>query len=295
MSHWYYRKDLTPDYECGRILEAFDAAGETAIIVTPDDIDIIVTRNDPKSLRYQGKSIDLPKTVLPRTGSGTSYYSNGVLTHLEHLGIPVVNTARSIELAKDKMVSTQLMALHGLPVPKTMLVKFPVNLDLVERQLGFPCVVKVLSGSYGRGIYLAETRRSLEDVMDFVLSLGSSLSIIIQEYIGSRPGEDLRVVVIGGEVIGAMKRKSADGSFKANITRGGTGRSYPLDEDIIYLSRTSAHTLGLEIAGVDLLFDGNGYKICEVNSAPGFEGFERYTGIDVASRIVKHCCHRVKY
>ncbi|MDP5123602.1 MAG: hypothetical protein NWP84_07070 [Cyanobium sp. MAG_04] len=147
-----------------------------------------------------------------------------------------------------------------------MLVRFPVDPHLVAQQIGFPCVIKLL-----------------------VSWLDRSQSLILQQYIGTRPGKDLRVWVIGSQVIGAMLRSSTDGSFKANISRGGDGQAFPLDPELERLARDSAAALNLDIAGVDLLFDRDGYSICEVNSAPGFQGFETATGLNVARLVLEHC------
>jgi RimK family alpha-L-glutamate ligase len=155
-------------------------------------------------------------------------------------------------------------------------------------------VVKVLAGSYGEGIYLSRDRESFRDLMELVASLDAGKSLILQEYIGERPGQDLRVWVIGGRVVGAMLRRSVDGSFKANITRGGQGENFPVDEAIDVLARDCAQTLGLEIAGIDLLFDGDGYRVCEANSNPGFSGFEAATGTNVARQILQHCHWRIR-
>lgn len=171
-----------------------------------------------------------------------------------------------------------------------MLVPFPVDPQLVADQIGFPRVVKLLVGSYGEGIYLSRDSGSFRDLMELVSSLDRSQSLILQKYIGSRPGEDLRVWVVGGRVLGAMRRRSTDGSFKANISRGDDGELFPLNSVIVDLALASAVAVNLEIAGVDLLFDGDHYCVCEVNSAPGFAGFEQATGLNVAREILPHCC-----
>jgi RimK family alpha-L-glutamate ligase len=238
--------------------------------------------------------VELPDALLARTGSGTSYFSLAILRQFEHLGVPVINASRAIEAVKDKLYCQQLLAQINLPIPRTMLVRFPVDSELVERQIGFPCVVKVLAGSYGEGIYLSRDRESFRDLMELVASLDAGKSLILQEYIGERPGQDLRVWVIGGRVVGAMLRRSVDGSFKANITRGGQGENFPVNEAIDVLARDCAQTLGLEIAGIDLLFDGDGYRVCEANSNPGFSGFEAATGTNVARQILQHCHWRIR-
>ena len=201
----------------------------------------------------------------------------------------MVDRSSAIEAVKDKLYAHQILAQSKLPITRTMLVRFPADPHLVAQQIGFPCVIKLLVGSYGDGVVLSRDPASFRDLMELVSGLDRSQSLILQQYIGTRPGKDLRVWVIGGQVIGAMLRSSTDGSFKANISRGGDGQAFPLNPELERLARDSAAALNLDIAGVDLLFDGDGYSICEVNSAPGFQGFETATGLNVARLVLEHC------
>jgi gamma-F420-2:alpha-L-glutamate ligase len=285
---WYLRKNYELDYEAERMLEEAKLAHTAIKVVAPKDFDLVVTRGDRRSIHFREETVSLPDLVIPRTGSGTDYYTQSVLRHLERLHVPVLNNADSIEAAKDKMYSTQILRQHNIPVPQTMLVRFPVDTAFVEKEIGFPCVIKVLSGSYGKGIHLVRDKLALEELMEFVSSLNSPLNILIQEYVDFSPGVDVRVLVVGGRVLGAMKRTGADGDFRANISRGGTGEVYPLDDQAAFIATESAKVLDLDIAGVDLLIDHNGYKVCEVNSAPGFKGFEEYCGVNVAKEILTY-------
>jgi len=291
---WYYRKDRNLSHECERILEEAEKLGVSFTVVTPDDVDIVVTRTDRRSIRFQNEIVKLPPLVLPRTGSGTTYYTSSVLKHLENLGVPIVNTADAIDLCKDKLESTSVMARANIPVPRTMLVRFPIDLKLVQNYINYPCVIKVLTGSYGKGVHLVKDEETLDELMEFTNSLKSPNSIIIQEYIGFKPGTDIRVLVVGGKVLGAMKRTGRDGDFKANITRGGAGELFKLDDEGDFIAREVSRLLNLDIGGIDLLIDENGYKVCEANSAPGFQGFEASTNINVAKEIVQYCILKAK-
>lgn len=291
---WYLRKNYELDYEAERILEEAKLTHTAIKVVAPKDFDLVVTRDDRRSIHFREEAVSLPDIVIPRTGSGTDYYTQSVLRHLERLHVPVLNNADSIEAAKDKMYSTQILRQHNIPVPQTMLVRFPVDTAFVEKEIKFPCVIKVLSGSYGKGIHLVRDTSALDELMDFVSSLNSPLNILIQEYVDFSPGVDVRVLVVGGKVLGAMKRTGADGDFRANISRGGTGEIYPLDDQAAFISTESAKVLNLDIAGVDLLIDNNGYKVCEVNSAPGFKGFEEYCGVNVAKEILAYATFKSK-
>jgi len=279
------KKQSTTNFETKRLLE--EGNGNFELVLHPD-LDICVSREDRRSIRYKNKIVSLPDVVIPRTGSGTGYFGLSVLRHLEKLNVPLLNGSRAIEITKDKLWASQVFAEQGLPTPKTVLVKDPVNPKLIASEIGFPCVVKIFAGSYGKGVYLVHNKQELQDFIEFAHGIKSDEAIIVQEYIDSKPGEDIRVYVVGGKVLGAMKRKATDGSFKANITRGGVGENFPMNERIEEIALATASALSLDIAGVDLLFDGDDYKVCEANSAPGFKGFEKYTGINVARKIINY-------
>lgn len=293
MKTWIVLKERNKNvnYETDRLLEAGGVGTEVVLHPT---VDIIVNREDRRSIRVRNQIVDIPDVVIPRTGSGTGFFGHSILRHLEHLGVPTLNTSHAIELTKDKLHAAQVFAAHHLPTPKTMLVKDPVNPGLVEREIGFPCVVKIFAGSYGKGVYLVHSKQELQDFIEFAHGIKSDEAIIVQEYIDTAPGTDVRVLVVGNKVLGAMKRMSKDGSFKANITRGGIGENYPLNDRIIEIALQTKNVLGLDIAGIDLLFDGNDYKLCEANSAPGFKGFEKYTGVDVAKEIIDYAKQKAK-
>lgn len=288
MNLWFIG-DTEPDiYERVRLEKTAKKRGHPTTWVKPAEIEIIVNRDDKKSIRLKNQTVMLPELVLTRTGAGTDYFTLAVLRQLERLDIKVINSSSSIDCVKDKLFTHQILSQHNLPVPKTMLVKFPVDVKLVEDQLKFPVVVKVLSGSFGEGVYLSKDKDSFKDLMELVSSLGGNKNIILQEFVSHRAGQDLRVFVIGGQCIGVMLRRSMDGSFKANISRGGIGEPYELNSDVKYLALETAKILGLDIAGIDLLFDESGYKICEANSNPGFKGLEAALNINVAKKIIKY-------
>lgn len=286
MKLWMLGNRLTTEiYERERFVEEAKRENIDLSIVFADEIDLIVSRDDRKSIRYRDDIVSLPDSVLARTGSGTGYFNLSVLRQFERLNVPTIPNSNSIEASKDKMYANQILAQAGLPIPKTMLTRFPCNSDLVEKQLGFPCVLKVVTGSHGAGVYLCETPKQFEDLSELISSLDFKNSMIVQEYVQQSEGRDLRVIVIGGRVIGAMLRKSTDGSFKANISRGGEGIAYDVNEQIELLAIQTAKVLDLDIAGVDLLFHSDGYRICEANSSPGFKGFESALGINVPQKV----------
>ena len=287
MHAWIIQQKATKQtrYETRRLCE--EGGAHTQVVYHPT-VDIIVSREGRRSIRVKNRVVDLPDVIIPRTGSGTGYFGLAILRHLERLGVPTVNPSHAIEATKDKLYAHQVFAEQGIDTPKTMLVRHPVNAALVAREIGFPAVVKIMAGSYGKGVYMVNTQSEFQDFIEFAHNIKTDEAIIVQQYIDTRPGEDLRVFVVGDKVIGAIKRSSQDGSFKANITRGGGAELFPLDREIKDIALATAKSLDLEIAGVDLLFGKDGYVVCEANSAPGFEGFETATGINVAAEIIKY-------
>ena len=256
-------------------------------VIDPHEIDIFVNKDNKNSILVNGESLPLPKFVFPRTGSGTTYHIKAVIRHFERMGVVVVNSSDSIDNTKDKLYSHQILAQSNLDIPKTMLLKHPIDTDFVEKHIGFPAIIKTISGSYGRGVFLAETKKQFKQLLTMAELTKKSYNIIIQEFIKDTWGKDLRVLVVNNKVVGCMMRQSKDDDFRANITRGGEGFPYEVNEQIEWLSVESSKALDLDIAGVDLLFDNGGFKICEVNSNPGFEGMENYTKKNIAEEIVQ--------
>ena len=288
MSGWIlYKKDIEESYEIQRLVEEFEKQDISIRVVNPQDVDIFVDRDDRKSIRVSGKLRKLPDFVLPRTGSGTTYFIKAIIRHLERMGVILINGSNSIDAVKDKLYTQQILGQSNLPVPKTLLVKHPIDVEFVESNIGYPAIIKTLSGSFGAGVFMAETRKQLKQLIKMAEITNENYDIIIQEYIKDSYGKDLRVFVLNGKVVGCMMRQSTDDDFRANITRGGEGIPYQITEEIEWLGGECARLLNLDVAGVDLLFDNGGYKICEVNSNPGFEGMELFTKKNIAEEIVQ--------
>jgi len=287
-------KQSENDYETSRLLESFKSKDIAVRVCHPDDFDIVVDRDIRKGIKYKGEDVELPELVLVRLGAGILPFQLAVLRHFEQAGVIVINGSGSIETAKNKMMTSQILSREGIPIPKTMMVRFPIQEKLIAENIGYPCIIKVVTGSYGAGVYLCEKKRDYKKIVEFIESLGNKKTLLVQEYLGDRPGEDLRVLVIGGKVVGAMKRTAPEGDFRANITSGGTGEGFEVTPEIDYIARETARTLGLTIAGIDLLFDNRGFRVCEANSNPGFSGFEKYCGVDVADLITEYIKYKVK-
>jgi len=242
-----------------------------------------------------GRTRQLPDFVMPRTGSGTTYFIKAIIRHLERLGVVLINGSDAIDNVKDKLYTQQILGESKLPVPKTLLVKHPINLEWVETNINFPVIIKTLSGSFGAGVFLAENKKQLEQLVKMAEITKKSYNIIVQEFIKDSWGKDIRVFVLNKKVIGCMMRQSVDGDFRANITRGGEGIPYQITDEIEWLGGESARLLHLDIAGVDLLFNNGSYSICEVNSSPGFEGMDKFTKTNIAEDIVNFVKLKIGY
>lgn len=276
-------------YENNRLKETAEKLNISLEYVFPDDFEIIVTKEGWKSILYNDKPVELPDFLIPRRGSSSTYFTLAIIRHLEKLGVNVINTVNSIEISKDKLASMQVLASNNIPIPQTMLAKFPVKVDMLSTYFKYPIIVKTLSGTQGKGVFLCETKSRLGDLMDLLEnSIDPKTNLVFQEFISSSRGRDIRVIVIGGRPIGAILRKAKGKKYKANYSAGGKVEKFDLNPEIEWLAAESAKLMDLDIAGVDILFDGDHYKICEVNSSPGFKGFEEATGIDVPTEIFNY-------
>jgi gamma-F420-2:alpha-L-glutamate ligase len=288
MKGWIlYKESVKEEYEIEKFLERAKDEGIDLRVLVPEEFDIIVTGEERKSILYDTVELGLPDFFLPRTGAKTDYFSLAIVRHLERLGVYTVNSSRSIINVKDKLFTQQILASSNIPIPKTMLARLPpIDPDLVEKRLGFPVVVKTLSGTKGKGVFLAENKAQFKDLVELIGSTDIPVNILLQEYIESSRGRDLRVFVLGGKAIACMERKSREEyQFKSNFSAGGSVRKHELNEEAEWLATESARLLDLEIAGIDLLFDGDHFKVCEANSSPGFEGLEKCCEIDIAKEV----------
>jgi gamma-F420-2:alpha-L-glutamate ligase len=269
-----------------RFQQAALKAGIELSVLQPQDFDLVVDSQPNRwSAIYRGRKLPKPDLIMARTGSETSYFMLAVLRHFERQGVAMVNGSVAIEAVADKLQTLQLLSRAGLPIPKTILGKFPVDVDIVERELGFPVVVKTLKGTRGNGVLLCNDRTQFNDIATLLDGARPGADFIFQQYIAGSHGRDVRLLVVDGKVIAAMERRSADGGFKSNISTGGQGFRFSPPIEMIKLAVSVAEVLDLDVAGVDILFDADGYRICEANSSPGFQGLEKACGISVPDAI----------
>ncbi len=275
-------------YEIDRLLEAGPENGYKVELVNPDDVQLLVNSEGEDGLYVSGERVELPDFVIPRMGSTTSYFALAVLRQLEHLGVYCLNGAESVELAQDKLLHLQVLASAGLPVPKTILVKFPIDADFVEREMGLPVVVKTLVGTQGSGVYLCEDREKLVDLLQFVEANNPKAQLVLQQFLSESRGRDVRVVSVGGHIVAAMERIAKSG-FKSNYSQGGEARPFEYGPRNELSVAEVMRVLDMDMAGLDFLYDEEvGFRICEVNSSPGFEGLEATCDVDVPAFIYQY-------
>ncbi len=282
--------DTSEAFESKKLRETASECGLNIKTHSVDDFQLV--SNHQNSLFLCGKRVAPPAIVLARTGAETSPLGFSVLHHLESLGSRVVNSTASIADSRCKFRSAQMLSAAGLPIPTTISLREKVDPQFIARQLGTPLVVKYAASTRGEGVAICRNANALEEMLQMIANMGQRPPMIAQQYVAESCGRDLRVIVIGGKVIGCMERQSQTNTWKANISLGGRLSLYGnVTPEIERLAVDAAQVLGLEIAGVDLLFGGEGPILCEVNSAPDFEGVHEASAgsVDVASSIVSYC------
>lgn len=271
-------------YSCKRLLEAGRMRGHSIDVIDP--LSCYMNINPGSStIHYRGRQLAHYDAVIPRIGTATTFYGTAVLRQFEMCGSYPLNESLAITRARDKLRSLQLLARAGIALPVTGFAHSPDDThDLIEMVGGAPLVVKLVEGTQGIGVVLAETRQAAESVIDAFRGLNAH--ILVQEFIKEARGRDVRCLVIGGEVVGAIEREAKDGDFRSNLHRGGTARRVTISESEREIAIKAAATLGLDVAGVDILRATRGPLVMEVNASPGLEGIEQTTGLDIAAMMI---------
>ena len=276
-------------YSTRRLIEACEARGHTALTIdtlrctlglgTGPDAGI------PTEVHYEGKPLPHLDAVIPRIGSSITFYGLAVVRHLETMGVYCLNGAVAINRSRDKLRAHQLLAKKGIGLPKTAFAHHADSADDLIRMVGgAPLIVKLLEGTQGVGVVLCETKKASESVIQAFRGLNAYF--LVQEFIKEAGGSDLRCLVVGDRVVGAMTRKGAEGEFRSNLHRGGKATLAKLTPDERRTAVQAAKAMGLRAAGVDILRSARGPLVLEVNSSPGLEGIEKASNVDVAGKII---------
>ena len=273
-------------YSTRRLVDTAVARGHQVEVIDPTLCYMNINHNS-LSIHYRGAALEGIDAVIPRIGASITFYGNAVLRQFEMMGVYCLNTADAISRARDKLNSMQLMAREGIGLPVTGFADKPGDIpDLIEMVGGAPLVIKLLEGTQGIGVVLAETRTAAESVIEAFMGLNAN--ILVQQYISEAKGADIRCFVVGNKVIAAMKRQAKAGEFRSNLHRGGTATAVKLSSAERKTALQAAKCMGLAVAGVDILQSKEGPVVMEVNSSPGLEGIEAATTVDVAGAILDY-------
>ncbi|MBI2485637.1 MAG: 30S ribosomal protein S6--L-glutamate ligase [Deltaproteobacteria bacterium] len=272
-------------YSTRRLIKAAKDRGHKAEVIDFLKCYFVIEKGNPE-IYYNGAKLTGIDAVIPRIGASRTFYGTAVIRQFEMMNIFCANESQAITRSRDKLRTMQILSRERLGIPVTAFASSPSDINhLIEEVGGAPLVIKLLQGTQGIGVVLAETKKAAESVLEAFYGLDANM--LIQEYIKEAKTADIRAFVVGGEVIGAMKRQGAKGEFRSNIHRGGTATQIKLSKEEESTAINAAKVLGLNIAGVDMLQSGRGPLIMEVNSSPGLEGIEKATNINIAGKIVE--------
>ncbi|OIO69785.1 MAG: 30S ribosomal protein S6--L-glutamate ligase [Zetaproteobacteria bacterium CG12_big_fil_rev_8_21_14_0_65_55_1124] len=272
-------------YSTRRLMEAAKARGHDVYVYDHLRCYMNITSMRP-SIRYKGEKLEGFDAVIPRIGASVTFYGTAVLRQFEMMGVYPLNESVAISRSRDKLRSVQLLARKGIGLPVTGFARNPDDIDdLLSSVGGEQFVIKLLEGTQGIGVVLAENKKAAESVIEAFFGLNAN--ILVQEFIKEAGGADIRCLVVDGKVVAAMKRQGKDGEFRSNLHRGGSAEVVRITPEERSTAVRAASIMGLNVAGVDLLRSNHGPVVMEVNSSPGLEGIEGATGKDVATMIIQ--------
>jgi ribosomal protein S6--L-glutamate ligase len=271
-------------YSTRRLKEAAEQQGHDVRVINYLRCYMNITSQRP-SVVYSGKPLENFDAVIPRIGASKTFYGTAVVRQFEVMGVFSANESQAISRSRDKLRCLQILAREGVGLPVTGFAHATQDIDgLIETVGGAPLVIKLLEGTQGIGVVLAENYQAAKSVIEAFRGLDAN--ILVQEFIKEAGGADLRCFVVDGKVVAAMKRQGAEGEFRSNLHRGGTAERVKLTPEERITAIRAAKAMGLKVAGVDLLRSNHGPVVMEVNSSPGLEGIEKATGVDVAGKII---------
>jgi ribosomal protein S6--L-glutamate ligase len=272
-------------YSTQRLVEAAQARGHEVHVIDALRCYMNITSHNPE-IHYKGDILTGFDAVIPRIGASITFYGTAVLRQFEMMGVYPLNESVAITRSRDKLRSLQLLSKHGVGLPVTSFAHSPDDIDdLLNIVGGAPAVIKVLEGTQGIGVVLAETKQAAQSVIQAFMGLKEH--ILVQEFIKEAGGSDIRCFVVGGKVVAAMKRQGQEGEFRSNLHRGGKASLIRISPEERATALRAARILGLNVCGVDILRSNHGPVVMEVNSSPGLEGIETASQKDIASMIIE--------
>ncbi len=273
-------------YSTKRLVEAGEKRKHEMLVIDHTKCDLIIEKRKPQ-IYYKGKPLTDVDAVIPRIGASVTFYGTAVVRQFEMMKVFTATESQALVRSRDKLRSLQILSRAGLGLPKTAFTNYSKDVKSIIKNVGgAPLVIKLLEGTQGVGVVLAENNNAAESVLEAFNGLKAR--VIVQEFIKEAGGADIRAFVVDGVVVGAMKRQGKEGEFRSNLHRGGTASLYELTDDEENAALKAAKSLGLGVAGVDMLQSKKGPLIMEVNSSPGLEGIEGATGKDIAKSIIRY-------
>jgi ribosomal protein S6--L-glutamate ligase len=273
-------------YSTSRLVKAAEARGHQVQVIDPLICYMDITSHRP-SVYYRSRKLDDFDAIIPRIGASVTFYATAVLRQFEMMGVYCLNESVAISRSRDKLRAMQLLARKGIGMPVTGFAhSTKMTSELIKLVGGAPLVIKLLEGTQGKGVVLAETMQAAESVVDAFRDLDEYF--LVQEFIKEADGADIRCFVVGGKVVASMMRKAKAGDFRSNLHRGGSATDVKLTPEERKTATRAATAMGLNVSGVDILRSKHGPLVIEVNSSPGLEGIEKSTGKDVATMIVDY-------
>lgn len=272
-------------YSTRRLREVAEARGHEVTIVNLRRCYINIEQGNPQ-VRYEGEALDQFDAIIPRITPSITRYGASIVRQFEMMGVYTPITSIAIVRSRDKLRSMQLLNKAGVGIPRTIVSRDSLEVDDLIERIGLPMIIKLVSGTHGNGVVLAETRKAAKSVIQAFYVSGTN--ILLQEFIEEASGTDIRAFVVGSKVVGSYMRKSLDDDFRSNIHQGGSGTPIKLTEEERKTAVKAAKAMGLSIAGVDMIRSARGPLVLEVNSAPGLEGIEGVTKRNVAEKIIEY-------
>jgi ribosomal protein S6--L-glutamate ligase len=271
-------------YSTKRLIEAGEKKGWDIQVIDYLKCSIEIMKGELK-VNYQGKELPTPDAIIPRIGASKTFYGTAMVRHFEMMDVFSVSGNLAIARSRDKLRSLQVLSKFDVDMPKTVFASNKSNAkDIIELSGGAPLVLKILEGTQGVGVVLVDSEKAAKSVLDAFY--GMDVNLLVQEFIAEAGGSDIRALVVGGEVVGAMKRQGAEGDFRSNLHQGGSATAHKLTRKEKTTALLAAKAMGLGVCGVDMIPSSRGPLVMEVNSSPGLEGIEKSTNIDIAGKIM---------
>jgi|SRR5690625_966092 len=273
-------------YSTKRLVEAGRKRGHDVQIIDHLKCNIIIEKKKPR-IYYKGNFLNDVDAIIPRIGASVTFYGTAVVRQFEMMGVFSTTESEALVRSRDKLRSLQILSRAKVGLPKTVFTNYSNEVeDIIKQVGGTPLIIKLLEGTQGLGVVLAETKNAAKSVIEAFNGLQAR--VMVQEFVKEAKGMDIRAFVVDGHVIGAMKRKAKDGEFRSNLHRGGTAEVVELTDEEEIAAIKAVKALGLDVAGVDMLQSNRGPLILEVNPSPGLEGIEKATGKNIARSIIKY-------